>query len=453
MAIFNSDGASYQKVKKTFNRNSRVHKVWVHDGTKFLLVSGRMFEVVWEKDLSTWGGMSWGGSKGRTPDNNILKDMFVLSDGSLMGVVPYVVNNNSTNQYSTGRYALIKLDKDTGDTSGFSTHTSWKYWNAVSGYRQTDQPIGCVKLDNYYVAYSDHGIFYSFNSSGKLIDTYENSTWHTDGSSKYISDILHYGIKASYDSAGKCIYYAYTDQNKNGSDSSSYMTSIYRIGATGSDLYTPRRHYSGKREARYHGFITNVHVDSESRKAVIFFRSQSISSYPDELVVVSTNYSKSSSTTDVSAICTLQTGIDSYGEYPVFIKDGYVYTMQGSGGDFVYKRSMSDLSLIWMVSVPSTSQGIYECYNIHQPCPACDGGFMLPNGCVVYPDGTIASEKQLFTDNGGSNQMNTIPSYCYDESLNAGYIMNYYDGRYSTSSGYSNIPFCKVIKIKEVKAK
>lgn len=455
MAIYKSNG-SYQEVDNVYLKTGgttvqRAVKVWFHNGKQFILVKGRMFEVVWEKDLSTWGGMSWGGSYNRTPYNNIMKDMFVLNDGSLMGVVPYVINNNYTNQYSSGRYALIKLDKDTGEISAFSTYTSWKHWNAVSGYHQTDQPIGCVKLGNYYVAYSEHGIFYSFNSNGTHLATYENSTWHTDGTAKYMYDYFDYGIKASFDSVGECIYYAYTDQNDKNSDSSSYMTSIYRIGATGSYLYTPRRHYSGKREARYYGICTNVHVDSESRKAVINFEGQG-SSYPDELAVVSTGGCKyNSSTTDVSALCTLQAGVDSNGEYPVFFKDGYVYTIQGFDGNYVYKRSLSDLSLIWKQYIPRVSGKTRECRNIHQPFPACDGGFLLPNGCVVYPDGKIASEKQLFTDNGGSFQSLTIPSFCYDEQLGVGYMMNYYDGD-NTGAEYTDTPFCKVIKLKEVRA-
>ena len=227
------------------------------------------------------------------------------------------------------------------------------------------------------------------------------------------------------------------------------MTSIYRLGINGSSLNTPRRHYAGEREARYYGFCTNLFVDGVSRKGVANFETQNSSSYSDKLTLFSTSYSYSSSTTDISAICSITDGVDSSGEHPVFIKDGYVYTMQGFDGERVYKRNLTDLSLVWSVNIPKVSGKYRECNNVHQPFPACDGGFLLPNGCVVYPDGTINKERQLFTDNGGTYQNQTLPSFTYSEDLGVGYLMNYYGNEYT--SGYTDTPFCKVIKIKEVR--
>lgn len=454
MSIKIHDGSSFNPVSHIhtvpYSTSLRkVQKVWVHNGTKYVMVKGRLLEVEWEKDLSTWGGVSWSNDN-RKPYHNQLKEMIVLSSGDLLGVVDYVINNNYTNQYTTGRYALIKIASSNGDISAFSTYTNWSSWNAVSGYKQTDHPIGIVKCGSYFVAYSEHGIFYVFNSSGSYQSKYENETWHTDGSAKYIYDSLDYGIRVCYEDVGKCIYYSYYDQNKNDTDSSSYMTSIYRIGINGSSLNTPRRHYAGEREARYYGFCTNVFVDSVSRKAVVNFESSNSNDYPDKLAVFSTSYSYSSSTTDVSALCTLTEGVDSSGEHPVFIKDGYVYTIQGFDGGRVYKRNLTDLSLVWSANIPNLSGGYRECNNIHQPFPTRDEGFMLPNGCIVYPDGTIVREKQLFTDNGGTYQNETIPSFCFNEELGIGYMMNYYGSEY-TNEDYTDTPFCKVIKLKEVR--
>lgn len=455
MSINIHDGSSFNEVSNvyavpsysTYPRKSA--RVWVHNGTKYMMVKGRLLEVEWESDLSTWGGVSWGGSNNREPYHNKLKSMLVLDNGDLLGVVDYVINNNSTNQYSTNRYSLIKLSSDTGSISAFSTYTSWSSWNAVSGYRQTYQPIGIIRCGDYYVAYSEHGIFYVFNSGGTYKSKYENETWHTDGSSKYIYESNDYGIKCCFQDVNSCIYYSYYDQNKNDTDSSSYMTSIYRAGISGSSLYTPRRHYAGEREARYYGFCTNVLADGISKKAVANFSGRT-SSYLDKLVVFSTSYSYSSTTTDVSALCSITDGVDGEGEYPIFIKDGYVYTINGFDGDVVYKRNLTDLSLIWSAKVPELSGGYRECSNSHQVFPERDGGFILPNGCTVYPDGKIVKEKQLFTDNGGTYQNETIPSFCFNETLGIGYMMNYSDGDYS-STEYSSTPFCKVIKLKEVK--
>ena len=116
MAILNRDDTEFKTVDKVFmNRgnSTRIQKVWVHDGTTYVLVKGRVLEAVWEKDLSTYGGMSWDGSYNRTPYNNIFKSMIVLSNGDLLGVVNYVVNNNDTHQYSSDRYALLQLSSTT----------------------------------------------------------------------------------------------------------------------------------------------------------------------------------------------------------------------------------------------------------------------------------------------------------------------------------------------------
>ena len=169
MAILNRDDTEFKTVDKVFkNRgnSTRIQKVWVHDGTTYALVKGRVLEAVWEKDLSTYGGMSWDGSYNRTPDNNIFKSMIVLSNGDLLGVVNYVVNNNDTNQYSKDRYALLQLSSADGAISPFSTYTSWPSWTAdATGYEFTAQPIGIIECNGYYIAYSSHGIFYSFSKT------------------------------------------------------------------------------------------------------------------------------------------------------------------------------------------------------------------------------------------------------------------------------------------------
>lgn len=436
MAIFNSDGASYQKVKKTFNRNSRVQKVWVHDGTKFLLVSGRMLEVLWEKDMSTYGGMSWGGSYNREPYNNIIVDMHILDNGDLIGVIPYVINNNDTNQYSTGRKSLIKLTADSGEISYFSSYTNWQSWRSVANYTYTAHPLGLVKCDNYYAAWSEHGIFYLFNSSGSYVTKYENSTWHTDGSSKTIHNEIFYldCINVAYEETGKCIYYKYTDQNDNDTDSSSYMASIYRIGLKGSSFYTPHRHYAGVRYYRTYDFNNGILIDNETRKGIAYFDGKN--GYDSTLVVFDASYSYSSSKTDVSPLCSVTLG--SKEEYPVAVKDGYVYTHNTR--TTVTKRSLTDLSVVWTTEVPYV-QSSRDCgYSLHKPLSPCDGGFMLPNGCVVYPDGYVSISNKIIGDNLTSSYV--VRASAFNDDLSIGYMMCYDDN--------DTAQVCKVIKFKEV---
>ena len=100
MGIYIGNGNSLDVVDKVHivpsysTSYNRAYKIWVHDGTTYMLVKGRIFELVWESDLSTWGGVSWNSTNGRTPDNNILKSVLVLDSGDLVGVVNYVINNN-----------------------------------------------------------------------------------------------------------------------------------------------------------------------------------------------------------------------------------------------------------------------------------------------------------------------------------------------------------------------
>ena len=125
MSIQIYDGTEFQEVSDlhivpSSTSFKKVQRVWMHDGEQYIMIKGRTFQVEWEKDLSSWGGTSWTNSN-RLPSNNILLEMVVLSNGDLLGVVDYVINNNYTNQYSTNRYALIKLSASNGDISAFST--------------------------------------------------------------------------------------------------------------------------------------------------------------------------------------------------------------------------------------------------------------------------------------------------------------------------------------------
>lgn len=437
MAILNRDDTEFKTVDKVFkNRgnSTRIQKVWVHDGTTYVLVKGRVLEAVWEKDLSTYGGMSWDGIYNRTPDNNIFKSMIVLSNGDLLGVVNYVVNNNDTNQYSKDRYALLQLSSADGTISPFSTYTSWPSWTAdATNYKFTAHPIGIIECNGYYIAYSSHGIFYSFNSMGTYKSKYENSTWHTRGTDKIIAEYLNDGVHVDCNQKRRCIYYAYSDVNENNSDSSSYMTSIYRIGVDKYSFYTPRRHYEGMREARYYSFCTDIVLDKEQEYGIAFFSGKN-SSYPHQLVVFTCYSYYDSNSTDFSAYCSLTLDSD---EYLAAAKDGYVYTTNGQG--IIKKRKISDLSLVWSVSTPSVyASALSDCDYIHQPLPECDGGFMLPNGCVLYPDGYITKERKVFSN---SNYNSPVQSFCFDESMGIGYMFGY----------SSSLPQCSVVKFKEVK--
>lgn len=437
MAILNRDDTEFKTVDKVFKdrgNSTRIQKVWVHNGITYLLVKGRVLEAVWEKDLSTYGGMSWDGSYNRTPDNNIFKSMIVLSNGDLLGVVNYVVNNNDTHQYSSGRYALLQLSSADGTISPFSTYTSWPSWTAdATNYPFTDQPIGIIECNGYYITYSRHGIFCSFSSGGSYKSKYENSTWHTRGTDKVISGDLNCGVHVDCNQNRSCIYYAYSDFNENNSDSSSYMTSIYRIGVEGYYFNTPRRHYAGMREARYYSFCTDIVLDKEQEYGVASFIGKS--GYSSQLVVFTCYSSNSSSSTDYKAHCYLNLNNSSL--YPVAAKDGYVYIIEGDSS--ITKRKISDLSPVWSVSVPSVYASVSSEYDyIHQPLPECDGGFMLPNGCVLYPDGYIARERKVFSD---INYNSPVQSFCFDESMGIGYMFGYSD----------SLPQCRVVKFKEVK--
>lgn len=437
MAILNRDDTEFKTVDKVFmNRgnSTRIQKVWVHNGTTYVLVKGRVLEAVWEKDLSTYGGMSWDGSYDKTPDNNIFRSMVILDNGDLLGVVPYVVNNNSEHSYSSGRHALLQLSSADGTLSPFSTYTSWPSWTAVAtGYEFTAQPIGIIECNGYYIAYSSHGIFYSFSSRGTYTSKYENETWHTVGTSKNMPEYLNYGVHVDCNQKKRCIYYAYSDTNEKDYDSSSYMTSIYRIGfSTHSYFYTPCRHYEGEREARYFSFCTDVVLDKEQENAVAFFSGKS--GYSSQLVVFTCHTSYEMSSTDFNTTCSLTLEKD---EYLAAAKDGYVYTIDVNG--HIKKRKISDLSLVWTVYAPSVyaSSGS-DCEYIHQPLPECDGGFMLPNGSVLYPDGYISKGRKVFSN---SNYASPVQSFCFNESMGIGYMFGY----------SSSVPQCSVVKFKEVK--
>lgn len=460
MSINIHNGTSFNEVSKVHvvpsysNSLKKTQRVWVHNGTKYVMVKGRLLEVVWEVDMSMWGGASWD-NPNRFPDENRSLSMYILSNGDLLNVVNQVMKNNDSPQYSSGRYALQKISSSTGAISQFGT-TSWSGWNAVSGYYQTDQPIGVIKCNDYYVAYSTHGIFYLFNSNGAYKSKYENETWHTDGSCKYINwehTIFDYGTSVDFvptSTTNGCIYYVYFDQNPNDSDSSAYRVSCYRLGVNGTSLYNPYRHYAGEYESRYYGFSSNLVAGT---KTVMFFSSID-SSYDDKLVVFRGDYSYNSTVSDVSALCSLTESsatMDSSGEHPCFIDGEYVYTISQHYAYTIRKRSLTDLSLVWELSTPRHYNN-YENRCIHQTCPSVDGGFMLPNGTIIYPDGTYDKTNSVYEKGSGNIY---IYSYCYNETEGFGY-MNYYDSDYYYSNGSgtynaNGLAVNKVIKFKEVR--
>ena len=63
MSINIHDGSSFNEVSNVYAVPSystypkKSARVWVHNGTKYMMVKGRLLEVEWESDLSTWGGV------------------------------------------------------------------------------------------------------------------------------------------------------------------------------------------------------------------------------------------------------------------------------------------------------------------------------------------------------------------------------------------------------------
>ena len=460
MSIYVNTGNEFSKIKNIYKHTEdgfkRISRVYVHDGTKYVLVKGRIYEIEWELDMSEWGGTKWNSKY--SPLENQSLSMYTLANGDLFNVVHEVVNNNSTNQYSTNRYALQRISKDTAKISKFGT-TSWSKWDAVSGYKQTDHPIGVIKCNDYFVAYSDHGIFYVFNLDGKYLSKYENETWHTDGSAKWICEYLHYGIHVDYvahnDTSGS-IYYTYVDQNKENSTSTEYKISCYRVGINKGSLKTPISYYSGKTESKYNGLSCSLIA---GKKIVMYFDGNSAQSVDSELVVFNgaTKYNADDSVntynTNTYAFCSLLFSSDGdfgrSGEHPCFMDDNYVYTISDSGSPkTIRKRRLDNLEMVWKLDVPRFYHD-NENDNIHQPCPSVDGGFLLPNGVIIYPNGTYDKLSQaLYSD--VSKDIEVI-SYCFDENLGFGYLNIYNSDESSSKENINGYAVNKIIKFKEIR--
>lgn len=447
MAIFKSDGTSFQKVDKVFNRRTndiaRIQKVWVHNGTKYILVKGRMLEVIWETDLSTYGGASWDNSN-RLPYNNVISHPYITNSGDLIGVVNAVIKNNSSDYYSGSRKALMKITSS-GEISSFSPYTSWTSWRSVAGYTYTAHPIGWVKRGDYYVTFSDMGIFDMFNASGGHISHCEIVNWHTDGTCKnYGMNSISRGdfdiIFACLEETTNVLYFLVTDQNDSGSDTSSYMSSVWRMGIPNTSFATtPYRHYAGVRQARTYSTSNSILIDSETHKGIATFCNRK-NSAEHSLVVFDASAATYTTKSDVSALCSL-TMPSTEIEYPVATKNGYVYTYFHNGNYYnecIRKRSLTDLSSIWTVSITPDE---LNCGYIHQPLvPYDDGGFLLPNGDVIYEDGYVLRSNKIYKPNKYDWDAK-VKSYTFDEDLGIGYMVQY-------SGTSENI--CSVLKFKEV---
>lgn len=472
MSINIHDGSSFNEVSKVHvapNYSTSLKKsqrVWVHNGTKYVMVKGRLLEVVWEVDMSTWGGVAWENGYPKYPYYNAGLAMAVLDDGSLLYLLEEVIANNTNNQTSSNRYALMKVDGTSGSMSKWGS-TTWKSWTSVAGYKYTAIPMFMVRCGTNYAFFSEHAIVYLFNSSGTYKSILETEEWHTNGTARSIYESKDYGIKVDVcpnKSAG-CIYFELSRENSDSVDSSSYMTSCYRIGYNGTSLYTPREHYSGFRSARYYSIATNLVCDIEGNYVITSFDSQNSSSeggYPNYLVSLNGNSSYSSSSSG-SVVCSLALEYEysNAREMPIFAKDGYVYTFSIDGGidpSYVTKRKISDLSIVWRLSFPLTSNADREAGNIHQQCPAYEDGFILPNGVVVHPDGTFDKPTSLIeTATGDSYGNNLYDNFCFSESLGIGYTSYFYsDSKYNsdtqtTTYNANGNAVCKIYKFKEVK--
>lgn len=405
---------SIRKVKDVYQKEetlNKIQRVWVHNGTKFVLVKGRVYEVVWEKDLSEWGGTSWDNSDfNMQPHNNEIEDMYILDNGNLLAVMSEYLRNGTNNPTNEGRYALAEINADTGDISKWG---GVKNWTVVSNayYIKYYTPIRLVKLKDYFVFYTEMCHFSMFNTDGVLISSNVSPDYETD-----------FG-------------------NRSTADKTAYSSRIY-IGATQAKdkkalcLYLE---YSGSAFGGFWGMNENCYYIEdffypETQPLYLQNTGNLIICYNDfydynrcHLIIHSGN----------SRIASLQ--VDGAIEIPLYSKDGYVYLHRkpkSNNDDYftVVKRKISDLSLVWTSSIEKLSN-IPTTYGGSRGCKQCcepynDEAFITDLGIVIYEDGRWELPKNY----------SNAETYAGAFKQGFGYVMQY----------SSTDKICSLLKLREV---
>ena len=442
MSINIHNGTSFNEVSKVnivppysyLSAYKNVKRVWVHNGTKYVMVKGRLLEVVWEVDMSTWSGVTWGNGYA---SNNKSKGMTIDSSGNLINLVDYALGDSKT--YS-GRYPIQLINASNGSiscwTSSGSTYYPYKQWTTVSGETHYEEPVCMCRCGDYVAFITFFGMVYLYNISGGRKDSYENESWHIEGTSAYIGSG---GILIDY--TNNCIYFPISTGTFDYD-----WTHMYRMGVYNGNLYNPVIHFGYTQSNSTSYSLISFVTDRETSKLVLslqkYDKTNSNRSY--SLEVYSTSYSYSSGTTNVGVLCSITTR---YEEAPIYAKGGYVYTYNGDG---IKKYRISDMSLVWQVSERHWFNG-----GSMEVCPSgvrCedygDSAFIMPNGAIVYFDGTIDRPNEWFSASG-------ITAGVFNESLGIGYAQLYYsDVSYTDGNPIYNtngLAVNKILKLKEVK--
>ena len=457
MGIKIHDGTSFKDVSNvrvcsSFNDNYlRVSRVWVHNGTEYVMVKGRVFEVEWELDMSDWMGATWSNADYYNEHDNLSKGMFILDSGDLVNLVRYSIDDRSTTK--SGRYPLQVIRSDDGNiscwTSDYYSSYPVDYWNTDSNTRYYEESLCMCRCGDLLVFITEFGLLFSYNLDGVKMSKYYNSSWVYGGTS--LTSELNYptnnGI-VSLDYTNNCLYFIMLS-----SDEKNNYHRLYRLGLNQTTGYfgTERVHaqfFNSPTEGFYcdfNGFVS----DRTSSKLVLHTYSHGDSTaLSHKLSVYSTDFTSSSTSTYEEILC--ESFLDVYsGETPIYAKNGYVYTYNpNSIPGTLRKYRISDLSLVW--ETPNTGVPYY----FHSPAEACangircedygDDAFILSNGTVVYFDGAIDRPPDWFPNYSDSVRIRTG---AFNESLGIGYVQLYYSD-YLNSNG---LAVNKILKLKEVK--